>query len=207
MCKNHTQDTESDNASSVFLKKSHNPLSWGLQAKAFTKGLRRRDLTKAIIARFHTKYKTADGCWEWQAGKFPRGYGMVNLGRNIRGQQFTTYAHRVAYVLHRGPIPAGLVVMHQCDNPSCVNPDHLSLGTQAANVADASMKGHYAAAGLRRRKLTPEQRAIVIATAGQRGLSLHKKFGVSAVQIARIRRAALGAGYSVFVPRKYRKVA
>ena len=111
------------------------------ESKPFTKGLRRRDLTRALIARFHTKYEKSDGCWLWQAGKFHRGYGMVNLGRNIRGQQFTTYAHRVAYVLAHGPIEPGQVVMHACDVPGCVNPSHLSLGTQGDNNRDCFAKG------------------------------------------------------------------
>ena len=115
-------------------------------------GLRRRDLTRAFIARFHTKYQRTEGCWLWLAGKFPSGYGMVNLGRDLGGKQFTTYAHRVAYVLAHGPIPRGrVVVMHSCDTPSCVNPSHLSLGTQAINTEDARRKGRYRNNGRRRK--------------------------------------------------------
>lgn len=108
---------------------------------AYTKGLRRRDLTAAIIARFHTKYQKSSGCWLWQAGGYPRGYGMVNLGRDVRGKQYTTYAHRVAYVLAYGPIEPGQVVMHICDVPACVNPAHLRLGTQGDNIRDCYAKG------------------------------------------------------------------
>lgn len=122
-----------------------------LSGMPFTKGLRRRDLTAAIISRFHTKYTKSDGCWLWQTGKFPRGYGMVNLGRDVRGKQFTTYAHRVAYVLAKGPIEAGQVVMHTCDVPSCVNPAHLVLGTQAQNLADCRAKGRQPKTRNRRR--------------------------------------------------------
>lgn len=110
---------------------------------AYTKGLRRRDLTAAIVARFHAKYQKTSGCWLWQAAKYPRGYGMVNLGRDMRGKQFTTYAHRVSYVLAKGPIEPGQVVMHQCDTPACVNPAHLVLGTQADNLADCRSKGRF----------------------------------------------------------------
>lgn len=130
---------ESDNTCSDNVSGSHQT---NLQESGpYTKGLRRRDLTAAIIARFHSKYQIADGCWLWQAGSYPRGYGMVNLGRDVRGKQFTTYAHRVAYVLANGPIEPGQVVMHTCDVPACVNPAHLVLGSQGDNIRDCFAKG------------------------------------------------------------------
>lgn len=105
--------------------------------------LTRREVPRTFIARFHTKYQIADGCWLWRAGKFAKGYGMVNLGRDACGTQHTDYAHRVAYVIAKGDIPEGMVVRHSCDTPACVNPDHLKLGTQGDNVQDASVQGKY----------------------------------------------------------------
>jgi hypothetical protein len=75
------------------------------------------------------------GCWDWQGPKQNKGYGI--LRHNNRDQ----LAHRVAYELTYGPIPAGMEVMHQCDRPSCCRPDHLQLGTHAENMAQMAARG------------------------------------------------------------------
>lgn len=91
-----------------------------------------------LQARFDAKYEIAIGseCWLWTACTGTTGYGQIGVsaGRPAR-------AHRVAWELHRGPIPEGLCVLHRCDVRHCVNPDHLFLGTQMDNIADREAKG------------------------------------------------------------------
>jgi len=89
------------------------------------------------IQRFMSKVCVCDpnDCWEWQAGRDENGYGRFNyLGDNVPAQ-------RVSYILHKGEIPFGMLVCHTCDNPSCVNPNHLFLGTHHDNVIDMFAKG------------------------------------------------------------------
>ena len=74
-------------------------------------------------------------CWDWQAGHTTNGYGSFR----VRGR--TLKAHRCAWELVNGPIPFGMQVLHHCDNPPCVNPAHLFLGTHVDNMADRTEKG------------------------------------------------------------------
>lgn len=74
------------------------------------------------------------GCHIWM-GAVTRGYGM----QSIEGQRHRM--HRLFYEMHNGPIPDGMVACHRCDNPLCVNPDHIFIGTHADNVADRVKKG------------------------------------------------------------------
>lgn len=86
--------------------------------------------------RFWTKVRRGDGCWEWTGSRNrPGRYGRV-LWRGKR-----LLAHRVAWTVAGGEVPDGLRVLHRCDNPICVRPEHLFLGTQADNVADMIAKG------------------------------------------------------------------
>lgn len=90
-----------------------------------------------VAALFWARVDKSGDCWEWRGRKHDRrrGYGAFDVdGRTVR-------AHRFAVELTSGPIPAGHVVLHRCDNPSCVRPDHLIVGTQADNVRDCEVKG------------------------------------------------------------------
>jgi hypothetical protein len=94
-----------------------------------------RSYTKTPIEeRFFAKVEKGTGCWLWTAGKTQAGYGVIQEGG--RGRKLLL-AHRVSYTMHKGPIPEGMNVLHSCDNPSCVNPDHLRSGTYGDNQQDA----------------------------------------------------------------------
>jgi len=141
----------------------------------------------------------ATGCWEWTRGRFAGGYGQVHW-RGKGGQ----LAHRVAYELQIGPIPPGLVVRHTCDNPPCVNPNHLTIGTQADNIADAVRRGRVATGDRNGARKRPERvlrgeaqpmaklnrrRVRLIRTLSSRGepqARLAKHFGVSQATIWKV---------------------
>jgi HNH endonuclease len=96
-------------------------------------------MAEAAAQRFWAKVQIGAGCWEWQAGKDWDGYGTIKVKSETLKR--SVGAHRVSYVLHFGEIPPGMIVRHTCDNPSCVNPGHLLLGTTADNMADKVRRG------------------------------------------------------------------
>lgn len=133
-------------------------------------------------------------CWEWVGQRNEQGYGKIKIARRWYK------AHRVLYALFFGPIPRDLLVCHRCDNPPCVNPHHLWLGTCADNARDAKLKGRYehrcfrAWNGTRKGENNPyaklrEVQAREIHHEHQRGVPtkhLAEKFGVSQTTISNI---------------------
>ena len=91
-------------------------------------------ISNKLLKRFWQKIEKSTDCWEWTACK-SHGYGQLHSnGKLIR-------AHRLSWIIHHEQIPSELLVLHKCDNPGCVNPSHLFLGTQSDNLRDASKKG------------------------------------------------------------------
>lgn len=93
------------------------------------------DMTLEQRLKFGGYNVTDFGCWEWSSSRFRQGYGQMKiLGKSC-------YAHRIAYEAWVGPLPEGSVVRHKCDNPPCINPDHLELGTYQDNSNDMWERG------------------------------------------------------------------
>lgn len=91
-------------------------------------------MRKTLEERFFAKVRKTDTCWEWIGAKSWTGYGHIRFNGVVRKSS------RVIWQLTYGDIPKGLCVLHSCDNPSCVNPAHLRLGTQKENVLEMHSK-------------------------------------------------------------------
>ena len=144
------------------------------------------------------------GCWNWTLAKNARGYGRIyckiidddGVERNMQ-----LLAHRASWMVHNGPIPVGdgphgMVIMHKCDNPACVNPAHLEIGTQADNVQDMLNKGRKVVGEWQKRKGVDHFNSafkdqadidLICATEGQTK-ELAERYGVTVSAIKRIRR-------------------
>lgn len=93
----------------------------------------------SLRGRFLEKVSRQGTHWIWQGSKDRDGYGGIQKPMGGGAQKYTP-AHIMAYELYKGPVPKGMVVMHTCDTPGCVNPAHLKLGTVASNIADKVAK-------------------------------------------------------------------
>lgn len=143
----------------------------------------------AILARFWSnvnreKAKAKD-CWPWKGYVASHGYGQFGIG--TKPHQVRIRAHRFAWIVSRGPIPDGLMVCHNCDNPRCVNPGHLRLDSQAGNIHESVRKGRKKAWGLQ--KLNAEQvqeLRQIYAAGGTTQKALAQRFGVARNTVSQI---------------------
>lgn len=109
---------------------------------------------RPLEERFWEKVQKTDDCWLWTGTKNRRGYGGFHV--TTPSGRKTARAHRLSYEMHhRCSVPLGMEVMHSCDNPLCVNPAHLSVGTKADNMQDAARKGRVCTIGKSRKTHCP----------------------------------------------------
>lgn len=160
-------------------------------------------VNERFFKRFERDPKT--GCWNWTGSRNANGYGYIG-GEFANGKRYVPVgsfilAHRASWIIHNGEIPEGTgahgtVVMHKCDNPACVNPDHLMLGEQADNVRDMDNKKRHVVGefqrlkGIEHRNSSFKDQAdidLILATQG-RTKELAERFGVVESTIKRIRR-------------------
>lgn len=146
------------------------------------------------VARFWAKVHKSEGCWPWTGNTVGGNRSEIPYGQfSLLAEDGTrrhVYAHRYVWEITNGPIPDGIKVCHSCDNPLCVRPSHLFLGTQAENLKDAADKGrfHVPRPNHPRRKLSDEDVAM-IKVMRQGGMTLDAigaRFGVTKTCVSRI---------------------
>lgn len=147
--------------------RSHGDPNALLQEQRHGMTLRERFLCDVPVA-------DGDGCWEWKGNCDPNGYGRIAVDGTPQ------LAHRVSWIVLKGPLKANEFVLHRCDNPPCVKPGHLFLGTQQDNIRD-----------MRRKK---RQRY---------GISRGEKHGCSVLTEAQVREIRASSGSSRIVGLKY----
>lgn len=141
----------------------------------------------SVRQRFESKYRVdGNGCWIWTACKSEAGYGLMSFGSHPNRRWRS--AHRVSFELSNGAFPEHLKICHKCDVPSCVNPDHLFLGTQGENIEDMVRKGRCIRAkgeAASNSKLTEDQVRLILND--KRTSHWARVFGIALSTVKRIR--------------------
>lgn len=139
----------------------------------------------------------ASGCRIWKGTPLQKtGYGRLSVGSRKDGSRKSLLAHRASYLAFRGPIPNGMFVCHVCDTPSCINPDHLFLGTPWDNMQDKVRKGRHLtlegeknpAAKLSEKRVTEIRNLLSI---GRSVTSIARQFGVCHQLVSQIRQGRI----------------
>lgn len=143
--------------------------------------INKRQPILARLLRF-TTFEPNTGCWLWTGVIGKNGYGRMRIGpAKLR------FAHRISYQEHVGQIPTGLYVLHKCDNPMCVNPDHLFLGTISENNKDSAKKGRTLKGEDHQNHKLTEDIIRAIRESSNSTRSLSKKYGVARRTIDKVR--------------------
>ena len=141
------------------------------------------------------------GCWIFQGVKNPKGYGVAK----VHGEKWL--AHRLAYMHYKGSIPKGMLVCHSCDNPPCVNPNHLFLGDNRHNMVDMALKGRggklKGQTHVQSKYIDPLEFQKALDELGQDYDALAERFGCSYGYVIRYLR---GETWQKFVPNKPMRV-
>ena len=139
----------------------------------------------SLMDRLLARCSKSTGCWEWNGSSDAKGYGRINIGNK------PMLVHRTSWEVFRGPIPNGMYVLHRCDNPRCIRPEHLFLGDQQMNMDDKAAKKRHRY-GVSRgsdhgcSKLTEKQVREIRASSGPSRI-VAENYGISGRQVRDIR--------------------
>lgn len=141
------------------------------------------------VKRFNEKWQkdSVSECWVWTGGRASKGYGEIKIPHTRK----QIPAHRLSYFIHKGPIPRGKCVLHRCDNPSCVNPDHLFVGTKKDNALDMVSKMRHCYGERQGAHKLSEKDVIAMHEMMKLGVkqkSIAEKFEIGEMQVSRIKR-------------------
>lgn len=123
------------------------------------------------------------GCWLWCAAADPNGYGRMSVTGRAGA-----LAHRLSYAAFKGPVGDDDCVLHKCNVPSCINPDHLYLGDRADNMRDTVAADHHLYGDRHMHSKISEADAAIILNSKERGAVLARRFGISPALVCMIRK-------------------
>jgi len=144
------------------------------------------EFTEDEKSRFFASFKRKkEGCWEWNKARNHGGYGTFYHNKR------TWIAHRISWILHYGKLEKGMFVLHKCDNPACVRPDHLFVGTNKDNLRDCAEKGRIASGernGNSKMTNSTVKKIRKLSNCGMKGTEIANLVGVHKSTVSRVLR-------------------